>query len=246
MNYHHRFDAEPIKILFAEPESSRRQDIVQIMDRLGATTEGVDREDALFRNLGGAAGPDALVLSREMAGGAWLDLLRRIRSRSDVPVILTGPSGTQEIDRVLALELGADDHLEGAIGAHELVARIRAILRRASAGSQGGKKRLRCYQFGDWRFDQPRRKLIGADGQETPLSKTEFELLTAFVAAPRRVLSREHLLIATRSDADNFDRSVDVQVLRLRRKLGDDTLNPRYIRTERGAGYVFDMEVRAL
>lgn len=236
--------AAPIKIMVAEPESERRLNLVRVMDRAGVTAEGVGREDALFRHLTGHAQPDALVLSSDLATGTALDLLRRIRSRSDVPVILTRCDKADEIDRVLALELGADDLVDARVGPHELLARVRAILRRAAGVKRGVKARLHIYQFGDWRFDQKRRRLIDGAGHAHALSKNEFALLTAFVTAPRRILSREHLLGATREHDDIYDRSVDVQVLRLRRKLGDDPQHPRFIRTERGLGYVFETDVR--
>jgi two-component system, OmpR family, response regulator len=234
----------PIKIMVAEPASERRLDLVRAMDRPGITAEGVDREDALFRNLTGSAQPDALVLNPEVAAGAMLDLLRRIRSRSDVPVILTRCDKTDEIDRVLALELGADDLVDARVGPHELLARVRAILRRAACVKRGVKARLHIYRFGEWCFDQKRRRLIDGAGHAHALSKSEFALLTAFVTAPHRILSREHLLGATREHDDIYDRSVDVQVLRLRRKLGDNPQDPRFIRTERGLGYVFEADVR--
>jgi DNA-binding response OmpR family regulator len=249
MNYHRSFAPEtlpPIKILLAGPSDGGRDDLLQTMDRLGATVELVDREDALLRNLAGDDGPDALVLSRALAGGLGLDLLRRIRSRSDVPLIIVSPGETEEIDRVLAFELGADDHVEGRLRGRELIARVRAILRRGTRAARKGKGRLRRYQFADREFDPQRRRLTDAAGREETLTKTEAALLTAFVGAPRRILSRENLLNATRVHEDIYDRSIDVQVLRLRRKIENDPRNPGFIRTERGIGYLFDADVRVL
>lgn len=237
--------AAPIKIVVAEPEPAARQQLVDMMSQLGVTTEGVGREDALLRSVAGSGGPDAVVLSREMGNGSGLDLLRKLRSRSGVPIIVTSRGPTEEIQRVLALELGADDHVDAEASACELLARVRAVLRRADGTIKpDASARYRSYQFAGWVFDQRRRLLVNEGGETQRLTKNEFALLSAFVVAPRRVLSREHLLNATRRHEDIYDRSIDVQVLRLRRKLGDDAQNPRLILTERGAGYIFDAEVR--
>lgn len=234
----------PIKVVIADHAGRAREDLAQDMDRLGVTVAGIDRADALLRTLTARSEPDALVLSRDLAGGSGLELLRRIRARSDVPVILTAKHAIDEIDRVLAFELGADDHLVAPVGARELLARIRAILRRGRGPRR--PERLRRYCFDGWAFDQQHRRLTDPHGDVRTLSRNDVALLTAFVTAPHRILSREHLLAVTRGREDIFDRSVDVQVLRLRRKLGDDPAEPRFIRTERGVGYVFKAEVRVV
>ncbi len=174
-----------------------------------------------------------------------LDLLREIRSRSDVPVIITSGRRCAEIDRVVGLELGADDYLTKPFGARELLARIRAILRRRQASriaSQRAAAQGHC-RFGTWQLDRRARRLTNSIGEPVALSKGEYALLLAFLDAPQRPLSREHLLQATRVHEDVFDRSIDVQILRLRRRLEIDPSAPQIIQTERGIGYVFALPV---
>jgi two-component system OmpR family response regulator len=188
--------------------------------------------------------PSLVMLDLRLGQENGLDLLREIRSRSDVPVITTG-HGCSEIDCVVGLELGADDHIAKPFGLRELLARIRAILRRRESRRAGPQRRSERnhYRFGLWQLDQRTRRLTAANGERVTVTKGEFTLLIAFLNAPLRPLTREHLLQATRVHENVFDRSIDVQVLRLRRKLEIDPSAPRVIRTERGVGYVFDMPV---
>ena len=196
-----------------------------------------------------AAGePDLVVLDLRLDQEDGLDLLREIRTRSDIPVIITTGDRRDEIDRVVGLELGADDYVTKPFSLRELLARIRAVLRRQEAGraasprdAEGGR-----YRFGSWQVDRRTRRLTDLGGTEVPLTKGEYALLTAFLDAPQRPLSREQLLQATRVHEDIFDRSIDVQILRLRRKLEADPSAPQIIRTERGVGYVFTLPVERL
>ncbi len=177
-----------------------------------------------------------------------LDLLREIRSHSDVPVIITTGHRRDEIDRVVGLELGVDDYITKPFGLRELLARIRAVLRRREAGqaaAQRDPERGRC-RFGAWQLDRRSRRLSDSSGVPVALTKGEYALLIAFLDAPQRPLSREHLRQATRIHEDVFDRSIDVQVLRLRRKLDTDPSAPSIIQTERGVGYVFALPVELL
>jgi two-component system OmpR family response regulator len=143
------------------------------------------------------------------------------------------------------LELGADDYVIKPFGLRELLARVRAVLRRRESGRQAAPRdaaRGRC-RFGGWQLDRRSRRLTDPNGVPVALTKGEYALLIAFLDAPLRPLSREHLLQATRVHEDVFDRSIDVQILRLRRKLEIDPSAPRVIRTERGIGYVFALPV---
>jgi two-component system, OmpR family, response regulator len=188
-----------------------------------------------------------VILDLRLGQEDGLDLLREIRSNSDVPVITTGHR-REEIDRVVGLELGADDYITKPFGLRELLARIRAVLRRREAGQaavQRDQEKGRC-RFGGWQLDRRIRRLTDSSGIPVALTKGEYALLIAFLDAPQRPLSREHLLQATRIHEDVFDRSIDVQVLRLRRKLETDPNAPRVISTERGVGYVFALPVEAL
>lgn len=189
--------------------------------------------------------PDLVVLDLRLGQDDGLDLLREIRAKSDIPVIITTGHRRDEIDRVVGLELGADDYITKPFGLRELLARIRAVLRRRETGQVATQRDLekgRC-RFGNWQLDRRNRVLSNAAGEPVALSKGEYALLVAFLNAPQRPLSREHLLQATRVHEDVFDRSIDVQVLRLRRKLETDPSAPSIIRTERGVGYVFTLPV---
>jgi DNA-binding response OmpR family regulator len=192
--------------------------------------------------------PSLVILDLQLGNDDGLDLLREIRSRSDVPVIITTGYRCDEVDRVVGLELGADDYLIKPFGLRELLARVRAVLRRREARTTApsrGPKRGRC-RFGGWQLDRHHRRLTAPDGSPVRLTKGEYALLTAFLDAPQRPLSRGHLLQVTRVHEDAFDRSIDVQILRLRRKLEIDPSEPRIIQTERGLGYVFALPVEAL
>src|SRR6266581_403053 len=185
--------------------------------------------------------PDLVILDLRFGQEDGLDLLREIRSHSDVPIIITTGHRRDEIDRVVGLELGADDYITKPFGLRELLARIRAVLRRREAGNAAAMRdpeRGRC-RFGGWQLDRRSRRLTNSSGEPVALTKGEYSLLVAFIDAPQRPLSREHLLQATRIHEDVFDRSIDVQVLRLRRKLETDPNAPSVILTERGVGYVF-------
>ncbi|MDB5410039.1 MAG: two component transcriptional regulator, winged helix family [Rhodospirillales bacterium] len=203
------------------------------------------REDVA--RLFAVAEPTLVILDLRLGQEDGLDLLREIRSRSDVPVIITTGHRRDEIDRVVGLELGADDYVTKPFGLRELLARIRAVLRRHETGntaSQRDPERGRC-RFGGWHLDRRTRRLTDASGEPVPLTKGAYALLLAFLDAPQRPLTREHLLQATRVHEDVFDRSIDVQVLRLRRKLETDPSAPRVIQTERGVGYVFALPVES-
>ena len=189
--------------------------------------------------------PSLIILDLRLGQEDGLDLLREIRSHSDVPVIITTGHRTDEIDRIVGLELGADDYIIKPFGLRELLARVRAVLRRQEMGrvARARNPERGGYRFNGWQLERRGRRLI--DPNETPvlLSKGEYALLLAFLEAPQRPLTREHLLQATRVHEDIFDRSIDVQVLRLRRKLEINPSAPRAIQTERGVGYIFTLPV---
>ena len=192
--------------------------------------------------------PDLVILDLRLDQEDGLDLLREVRTSSDVPVIIATGDRRDEIDRVVGLELGADDYLTKPFSLRELLARIRAVLRRQEAGraaSQRDPERGR-FRFGGWQLDRRIRRLIDPRGSQVALTKGEYALLTAFLDAPQRPLSREQLLQATRVHDDVFDRSIDVQILRLRRKLELDPSAPQIIQTERGVGYAFGLPVEKL
>jgi len=188
---------------------------------------------------------DLLVLDLRLPGEDGMQIARRLREDSDLPIImLTGRK--DEADRVMGLELGADDYLTKPFSPRELLARIRALLRRSRAHETiaDGLARIRAYRFAGWELSVRLRRLTTPGGETVALTNSEFNLLAAFLAAPQRVLSRDQLLDLSRLHNDEvYDRSIDVQVGRLRKKLEPDAARPQFIRTERGAGYVFTAAV---
>ena len=186
-----------------------------------------------------------VILDLRLGSEDGLDLLREVRLSSEVPVIIITGHRRDDIDRVVGLELGADDYLTKPFNLRELLARVRAVLRRFDVGRAApvrDPERGR-FRFSGWQLDRRTRQLVDPAGTAVALTKGEYAMLVAFLEAPQRPLSREHLLQATRVHEDVFDRSIDVQILRLRRKLERDPSAPRVIRTERGVGYVFAVDV---
>jgi two-component system OmpR family response regulator len=187
---------------------------------------------------------DLVVLDLMLPGEDGLSLCRRVRASSSLPIIMLTAMG-EETDRIVGLEMGADDYLPKPFNPRELLARIRAVLRRTGgeapeAKEDGGGTLV----FEGWSLDLSKRELRAPDGTLVPLTAGEYDLLAAIVERPGRVLSRDQLLDLTRGrDAVPFDRSVDVQISRLRRKLEPDPKEPQIIKTVRGGGYVFACEV---
>ena len=192
---------------------------------------------------------DLLILDLRLPGDDGMQIARRLRAQSDLAIIVvTGRH--EEADRVMALELGADDYVTKPFSPRELLARVRALLRRTRthdvplATSTTG---VRIFRFAHWQLTVPLRRLTSPHGEQIPLSNAEFNLLVAFLGAPNRILSRSELLTLSRlHDDEVYDRSIDVQVARLRRKfdLGDGAA--AMIHTERGAGYILNATVEAL
>ena len=187
--------------------------------------------------------PSLIIMDQPLGLNDGLDRLRSIRSTSDIPVIITSHRA-DEIDPIVNLELGADDYIVRP-SPRELLARTRAILRRRqmSRAAQSRDPERGGYRFNGWRLERRCRRLVDPNEKSVLLSKGEYALLLAFLEAPGRPLTREHLLRATRVHEDILDRSIDVQVLRLRRKLETDPNSERMIRAERGVGYVFALPV---
>jgi len=232
------------RILVVDDEPAMQRLIVNYLNEHNLRATAVSGRQGLFHTLS-VREPDLIVLDLHLGEDDGLDLLRELRGKTIVPVILITGHRRDEIDRVVGLELGADDYVTKPFSLRELMARIRATLRRRNMDSLNpGRRSEHRYSFAGWVLDQRSRALLAPSGEAVPLTKNEFALLSAFVAAPGRPLSREHLLQATRLHEDVFDRSIDVQILRLRRKLEDDPREPRFIRTERGVGYIFDVEVQ--
>ncbi len=188
---------------------------------------------------------DLVLLDLMLPGEDGLSLCRALRAQSDIPIIMLTAKG-DEVDRVVGLELGADDYVPKPFGSRELIARIRAVLRRNRARvAPAAQDRPKRYKFDRWTFDADRRELLADDAVATPLSTGEFDLLLVLVEHPQRTLSRDQLLDLARGRAANaFDRSMDTQVSRLRKKIERDPSDPQIIKTVWGGGYIFAPEVR--
>ena len=195
---------------------------------------------------------DLVVLDVRLPGEDGFSLARALRSRSNLPIIMLTGQG-QEIDRVAGLELGADDYLTKPFSPRELLARIRAVLRRREPATATDSRTpavrrgdVRAFRFSAWELSLGTRRLVSPEGRAIELTNSEFALLATFLRAPRAILSRDQLLEGSRVHADIFDRSIDVQILRLRRKIEPDPNEPKLILTRRGAGYLLDSEVETV
>ena len=241
------FSEQTQSIVVVEDDHVMRRMVVDYLEEHNIRALSASGRQEVVRNFAEGE-PDLVILDLRLDQEDGLDLLREVRTRSDVPVIITTGDRRDEIDRVVGLELSADDYITKPFSLRELLARIRAVLRRQEAGRaafQRESERGRC-RFAGWQLDRRIRRLIDPGGGQVALTKGEYALLTAFLDAPQRPLSREQLLQATRVHEDIFDRSIDVQILRLRRKLEPDPSAPQIIQTERGVGYVFAVPVETL
>jgi two-component system OmpR family response regulator len=232
-------------ILVVDDDAMVRQTITNYLEEHNVSVASVSCRQDLSRHLE-KAHPSLILLDLRLGQEDGLDVLKEIRSHSDVPIIIMTGHSREEVDRVVGLELGADDYLAKPFSLRELLARVRAVLRRHEMGraprardpERGG------YRFNGWSLERGSRRLVNPDGAPVSLTKSEYALLLAFLKAPQRPLTREMILQATRVREDIFDRSIDVQVLRLRRKLEIDPNAPRIIETERGVGYIFTAIVK--
>jgi DNA-binding response OmpR family regulator len=191
---------------------------------------------------------DLLLLDLRLPGESGLQLAARVREISQVPIMILSAQ-SDEADRVMGLELAADDYVTKPFSPRELLARIRALLRRAqtNAAAIAADEQVRAYRFGGWELNTRLRRLTAANGQLIPLTNSEFSLMCAFLSAPLRVLTRDQLLERSRLHSlEVFDRSIDVTILRLRRKIESDPSNPQLLTTQRGAGYIFNVPVSVL
>ncbi|HUF81174.1 MAG TPA: response regulator [Burkholderiales bacterium] len=190
--------------------------------------------------------PDVIVLDLMMPGEDGLALCRDLRARSEIPIIMLTARG-DETDRIVGLEMGADDYLAKPFNPRELLARIKSVLRRARSLPENLKTpEIVSYKFSGWTLDIATRNLAAPDRVVIPLSGTEFRLLRVFLDHPNRVLTRDQLIdLMLSRDAAPFDRAIDVQVSRLRYRLRDDAKEPTIIKTVRGQGYVFATPVEA-
>ncbi|MCS6781199.1 MAG: response regulator [Geminicoccaceae bacterium] len=230
-------------VLVVDDHRDIREPLARYLGKHGFRVSTAENAQAARRVLQTAA-IDLVVLDIMMPGEDGLSLCRQLRAQGDVPIVLLTALG-EETDRIVGLEMGADDYVAKPFNPRELLARIKAVLRRARAlPPRRGRPAGERIRFDRWVLDVGRRELLGEDGVAVPLSTGEFLLLSAFLDHPRMVLSRDQLLDLTRGrEATPFDRAIDNQVLRLRRKIERDAKRPELIRTHWGGGYSFEAEV---
>ena len=228
-------------LLLIDDDREIRDLLARFLEKHGFRVTAV-RDGREARRTWTSASFQLVVLDLMLPGESGLDLARWLRQDSDVPIVMLTAMG-DETDRIIGLELGADDYLPKPFNPRELLARIRAVLRRSTEGAGTGGPAAHSYAFAGWTLNTSRRELRSPDGVEVPLTGGEYDLLAAMVERANRVLTRDMLLDLLRGrQAGPFDRAIDVAVSRLRRKL-DDGSPAHLIKTVRGGGYVLAAEV---
>jgi DNA-binding response OmpR family regulator len=223
------------RVLIVEDDRQVRETVAEYLG--GHGYEVIEAADgAAMRQALKAGVPELVLLDVRLPGEDGLALAGWLRERHDVAIIMVTAAG-EVIDRVVGLEVGADDYIGKPFDLRELLARVKSVLRRASGAKPTASRRI---AFGSCLLDLDRHQLVGPAGEDIPLTAMEFDLLRAFAEHPNRVLSRDQLLTLTRNrEWEPFDRSIDIRIARLRRKIEDDPDNPRTIKTIRGSGYIF-------
>ncbi len=232
----------PTRLLLVDDETVLREPLAEYLTRQGFVVQEAESA-AVARSKLAEFTPDLVLLDIMMPGEGGLSLCRHLIESRDLPVILL-TAKTEPTDRIIGLEIGADDYVIKPFEPRELVARIRSVLRRAQRAPAPAEE-IALYTFEGWTLDPLKRKLIDREGAMIAISTAEFRLLRAFLDHPRQVLDRDRLLDMVQGrEAHMFDRAVDNQVSRLRRKIEVDTRNPEIIQTVRGGGYRLAADVR--
>jgi two-component system, OmpR family, response regulator len=235
----------PVTLIVVDDDPEIRELLADYLGRHGYRALTAEDANSLYCLLADET-PDLLVVDLMLPGDDGFAICREVRRDSEVPIIMLTASA-DETDRILGLELGADDYLGKPFNPRELLARIKAVLRRTRQAPAPAPEEARLVAFGNWRLDRLTRELIDARGERSPLSGADFQLLQVFLAHPEEVLSRDDLYERTRGrPAPPLDRSIDVHVCRLRQRLSEDAQHSPLIRTVRGAGYVLTARVDAL
>ena len=233
-------------ILAVDDDAMMRELVADYLSKHGFRVSAVADGKGMARTIDESI-VDLVVLDLKLGEEDGLKLVGELRTRSNLPIIIITGHRRDEVDRIVGLELGADDYLTKPFNLRELLARVRAVLRRAEVDRAAPPKDGKAggYRFAGWEMNLRTRRLTSPTGASVGLTVGEFSLLSAFLRSPQQVLSREQLLAASRvHDEEVFDRSVDIQILRLRRKLEADPSAPELIKTERGVGYVFAAPVQ--
>jgi len=238
--------AMPDHLLIVDDDAETRDLLREYLHKQGYRVSVAADGKGMRAALAGSR-PDLVILDLMLPGEDGLQLCRDLRARSSLPIVMLTARG-EETDRIVGLEMGADDYLAKPFSPRELLARIRSVLRRTRAlPGNLAPEAHRAFRFAGWTLDVATRNLTSPAGVVVPLSGTEFRLLRIFVAHPNRVLNRDQLIeLMIERDAGPFDRAIDVQVSRLRQRLGDDAREARIIKTVRGEGYVLAAPVEAL
>jgi two-component system OmpR family response regulator len=233
----------PSTILIVDDDRDIRSLLADYLESNGYRALSAADGSAMWKILDEAR-PDLIVLDLNLPGDDGLTLCRKLRASSSLPVIML-TARNEPLDRILGLEMGADDYLPKPFEPRELLARIRSVLRRSHAmPSNTPSENVQQMRFSGWTLDLTARHLLNPDGIVIMLSGAEFRLLRVFLEHPNRVLNRDQLLNLTQGrDADPFDRSIDIQISRLRQKLGEDARMPQIIKTVRNGGYVLAGQV---
>ena len=228
----------PYRVLLVEDDSEISQMLREVLSENGLTPYAAGSAQEMDRLLK-QQDVDLVVLDVMLPGEDGFSICRRLRAASGVPIIMLTALG-EDVDKIVGLEIGADDYVTKPFNSRELIARIRALLRRAKLGGETPGERMRSYHFAGWRVDPVERQLYSFEGVRVATTSAEFDLLLAFCQNPGRILSREQLLDLTHSGlAGPIERTVDVHVSRIRQKLEPDPREPTLIKTVRLGGYVF-------
>lgn len=235
--------ASKARVLVVDDDSDIRALIGRLLSADGYEVQAAQDGEEMYEQI--AQWPvDLILLDVMLPGSDGFDLCRQLRANGPMPPVIMVTAKDDEVDRVVGLELGADDYVVKPFSGRELLARVKAVLRRSRQPTASGRHGL--YRFGSRRFCPAQMELYDADTTAIPLSTSETELLLAFVQNPQVPLSRDRLLDLTKGrESFPFDRSIDSHVSRLRRKLGDDARHPEIIKTAWGTGYIFTLAVEA-
>ena len=235
--------SEPVRLLLVDDEATLREPLADYLVRQGFVVDQAGSAAEARTRLRDTP-PDLVLLDIMMPGEDGLSLCRHLAESQAIPTILLTARG-EATDRIVGLEIGADDYVVKPFEPRELVARIRSVLRRASKGAAAATEEEHDFLFDGWRLDPLKRKLTDPEGAVVAISSVEFRLLMAFLEHPRQVLDRDRLLDMVQGrEAHLFDRAVDNQISRLRRKIEADSRNPTLIQTVWGGGYMLAADVR--
>lgn len=236
-------------LAIVDDDKEIRELLTDLLQQYGYTAFSASNGTELYRLLDNEK-IDLIVLDIRMPGEDGFTICQNIRKTSKVPIIMLTANG-EEMDRIIGLEMGADDYLPKPFNPRELVARIKAVLRRSTEGGDLEKifigTEAEIFKFSGWQLDTATRKLTSPDGLEISITAGEYTLLMTFLERPKRVLSRDQLLEITHNrQAGPFDRSIDIQVSRLRQKIEEDPKEPTLIKTVRGGGYMLTVPVEKM